>query len=448
MNLLLGIDLGTSYFKVGLFDRDGGLHGLGRVRVEKQSPAPGRQELPIEEFWRSLREALAAALTEAGASAADIVAVSYASQANSFVLLDRNDAPLTPIVLWTDCRAEPVDDGALAWSRTEAFARTTGFSGFAVESAVNKWRWFQQNQPEVWARTRRALTISDYLAFTLTGEFVGDASTAAFTGLYNVRSHGWWHEGCEHVGVDVRQLATPVCSGCRAGRTGAGAAARLGLLRGIPFAVGALDHHAAAIGAGLGQVAEVSISTGTVLAALMLVNDPIPAAECYHAPHLDGGRYIRLAFDAAGAGQLERYRDAQAPEHSVAELIRMAVAPDLIGGADQRHARDVRVLLDQMVATHRRLIERIWAGRNIRGLVATGGATRSADWLQYVATALGVPIRVTGCAERACLGAALFAAVAAGWYRDVGEASRAMARTERMFEPRPVLAGKLPTLTP
>jgi len=33
MRLLLGLDLGTSYFKVGLFSPEGELRGLGRVRV-------------------------------------------------------------------------------------------------------------------------------------------------------------------------------------------------------------------------------------------------------------------------------------------------------------------------------------------------------------------------------------------------------------------------------
>ena len=46
----------------------------------------------------------------------------------------------------------------------------------------------------------------------------------------------------------------------------------LNLPAGIPFAVGALDHHAAALGSGMGDLADASLSIGTVLAALV----PIP----------------------------------------------------------------------------------------------------------------------------------------------------------------------------
>jgi hypothetical protein len=35
VKLVASIDLGTSYFKVGLFGRDGTMHGLGRVAVVK-----------------------------------------------------------------------------------------------------------------------------------------------------------------------------------------------------------------------------------------------------------------------------------------------------------------------------------------------------------------------------------------------------------------------------
>ena len=95
MALLLGIDLGTSYFKVGLFTPDGALRGLGRVPVKKTEPAPGRCELAVEEFWRALRRGLSEALTESGEAAAEIVGVSYSSQASTFLLLDDHDAPLT-----------------------------------------------------------------------------------------------------------------------------------------------------------------------------------------------------------------------------------------------------------------------------------------------------------------------------------------------------------------
>ncbi|MFM9030946.1 MAG: sugar kinase, partial [Opitutaceae bacterium] len=72
MRLLLGLDLGPSYFKVGIFSSDGALRGLGRVRVVTDAPAPGRVELPVERFIGLLRSGLDEALRAAGAGAGDI----------------------------------------------------------------------------------------------------------------------------------------------------------------------------------------------------------------------------------------------------------------------------------------------------------------------------------------------------------------------------------------
>lgn len=123
MALLLGIDLGTSCFKVGLFDEIGTMRGLGRVAVGKSSPAPGRSELPVAEFWRLLRQGLAEALAQAKARSGDIVGLSYSSQANSFLLLDDRNEPITPLVIWSDQRAHPVEQAVVDFGRSEPFRR-------------------------------------------------------------------------------------------------------------------------------------------------------------------------------------------------------------------------------------------------------------------------------------------------------------------------------------
>ena len=58
MELVLGIDLGTSYFKLGLFDRDGKPRGLGRVAVKTDNADRARRELPAERFWLTLKKGL------------------------------------------------------------------------------------------------------------------------------------------------------------------------------------------------------------------------------------------------------------------------------------------------------------------------------------------------------------------------------------------------------
>ena len=444
MALLLGIDLGTSYFKVGLFDPAGALRGLGRVRVETLSPAPGRCELPVEVFWTLLRRGLAEALAEAGATAGEIAGVSYSSQASTFLLLDHTSAPLTPLILWTDSRGDPVEADPVGFARREEFGRTIGHTGLVVESAVAKFRWFMRNEPRLWARAARVMTISDYFTFALTGERVGDASTAAFLGLYDLAEQRWWPAALAAFGIDAERLSQPLRPGSACGRTTSAAAALLGVPAGVPFAVGAIDHHAAAIGSGLGRFAEMSISTGTVLAALAIVEQVRPIAGCYHGPHIDGRRFYRLAFDPNGAGQLEGYQRRWAPAHTIERLLALAAqappgaAPpeDVPGRSDETHGMAVRGLLERTAATHRALVQRTADGATVNRVIATGGGARSPLWLQIEADLLDVAVVRPACPERACLGAAVFAAVAAGLHGSIVAAAAAMIHPDRVFEPK------------
>ncbi|MBQ3820042.1 MAG: hypothetical protein II809_01095, partial [Bacteroidales bacterium] len=105
MSRYLGIDLGTSYFKAGVYDGEGRLCGLGRESVPKVSE-DDRCFLPVSGFWKAVAGAISQALSDAGIPASAIDAVSYSSQANSFVLLDRTGDPLTPLILWSDHRAK------------------------------------------------------------------------------------------------------------------------------------------------------------------------------------------------------------------------------------------------------------------------------------------------------------------------------------------------------
>ncbi|MES2696460.1 MAG: FGGY-family carbohydrate kinase, partial [Verrucomicrobiota bacterium] len=96
----------------------------------------------------------------------------------------------------------------------------------------------------------------------------------------------------------------------------------------------------------------------------------------------------------------------------------------------------VRSILERVAVAHRDLVRAVTAGAAApRRVVATGGGARSPLWLQIGADILGVPVVTPACPERACLGAAMFAAVAAGRYATIAAAAEAMVKEDREFEP-------------
>lgn len=439
MPLYLGIDFGTSNFKVGLFGESGTLRGLARLKVEATPPGGARSELSTERFWSMLRRGVMLALREARARPEDIAGISYSSQANTFVLLDERDQPLTPLILWTDARA-PQSPHLASFSNSPEFASTTGFSGIGALWAVNKLGWLQTHEPEIWRRTRHIKSLSDYFTFSLTGHHVGDSSTASLLGLYDLRRGAWWDEALAATGIDSAHLSRPLPPGTAVGVTLKASCGLLGLPQTIPFCVGGLDHQVAALGSGIGWKADASISTGTVLAALCVVTEPTPQNDCYHGPWFRPGEYFRLAFDPNGAGQLEDLRTALGTQVSIGDMIDAAL-PEYSDSINRTMlptaATDrIRAVLESIAQAHLRLLQRIDSGHSIRRLVATGGGARSHSWLRAESAILQIPIMMTRCSERACLGAALMAAYGAAHFGSLDQAVAAMVACDDACQPR------------
>ena len=68
-------------------------------------------------------------------------------------------------------------------------------------------------------------------------------------------------------------------------------------------------------------------------------------------------------------------------------------------------------------------------------LIFTGGASRGRLWPQIVADVTGLRVRVASVTESTALGAAIFAGLGAGLYRDLPEALAGIVRFDDPIEP-------------
>ena len=456
MDCVLGIDLGTSYFKLALFDVDGRIRGSARISVPKRVEG-NRCELDADVFWQVLRTAVAQVCAEADITARQIVALSYASQANSFLLLDADNAPLTPLVLWPDLRASNESHSFMAlWNRPD-FLEVTGLGLCSPEFMAAKICWFQQHAPETWARTRRIMTISDYLVYGATGEFRGDESTASLLGLWDVRAHAWWEAACDALEIPASYLAAPRPTGDTLGHRvagrcrppGAAATHSSGRRRARPLHGG---HRRRA----WKHLARSRLHRHGPR-ALTNCTQWHPRPGCCAGPARHRGSYYQMAFSDNGAAVLEWYQRVHASEYTVQELLDQAasVSADADGlvarpSADRypglegflhasprhRHGHYIRALLASSAAELAQLAETLFGETAPACIAATGGGARSDLWMQIKADAVGAEFVVTACPEPACLGAALIAAVAAKWFDDVEAASAAWIVERRRFVPR------------
>lgn len=435
MALFLGMDLGSTYLKAGVFDGAGQMRGLGRCHVAAESGAGVQRECELAVFWEAFRAALHDALAQAGATPPDVHAISCASQANTFMLAHADDGqPLSPLILWTDTRGGVPPPVQALWERLD-FPVMTGL-GVTVkpEFAVAKWAWWQQIRPREWAAAQ-IRTLPDYVAETLTGRAIVDAGTAAMLGILKQDGACWWPEALETLQLDPSRLPRPCRAGTPIGVVTPGGSAVSGLAAGTRVVTGGLDHQLAAMGAELAEGRpDLCLSLGTVLAAVACDTACHLATDVCCLPGRSPQETFHLAFDRRGGGLLENYRRHFAPNISAADLDGLASdVPADAGGVElvwppdpsspgglafrnwspqQGHGYAVRAILNASAAALADVVARVLPGRRPQLVAAVGGGAVSERWRGILAERLGCPVLPACCTEAAARGGALLAAAA------------------------------------
>ncbi len=427
---ILVFDLGTSYFKGTLFDQRGQLLALARTPTPFTRSSGDYSEVAIPAFDDALLALTQDLRNSAPEAYAAVTAVTFSTQTNSFVLLDADNAPLTPIVIWNDRRAKGITAPLEDLQALPNFYATTGIPGLGPEFMVAKLQWYQIETPELWERVARIALISDYLTEGFTGRFVTEAGAAGLTGLVKIQSLEWWPEALAIAHMDRDSLPDIVRAGTKLGPITADAAARFGLSHDAQFIVGCLDQYAGAIGAANLLPGGISETTGTVLATVRSASDFSPTADSpvFWGPGTTKDHYYQMVFGDVSANLLEAFRNALPEPTDFDTLGELAAAatgdqltlprewdtPELLDHV--RHwaktedtGEAVRAILEGVAQALDQQIKQLCGTERPPAIHSVGGAAKSTPWMQIKANTVGVPFRAVACEEPTSLGAALLA---------------------------------------
>jgi ribulose kinase len=247
------------------------------------------------------------------------------------------------------------------------------------------------------------------------------------------------------------------------------AADDLGILPGIPVAVGGIDAHMAVPGTGAFGGGSLCMIGGTSV-VLLFVTDRASYGPGIWGPYPEvygPGTWLLEGGQVSAGSILSWYRD-HVGEKSHAPLVEAALAtpPGRTGllaldyfqgnrtpyrderlrggilGLDLHHTPGhvYRALAESVAYGTRNAAEAIERlGGGISEVVVAGGIRRNAVWLQATADVLQRPIVLPVETEASVFGAAVTAAVASGTHACLADATRAMVRRERVVEPDPAL---------
>lgn len=473
---LIGLDLGTQSVRALLSDARGRTIACAARPTPAIVVGPGQAEYEPHALWDAvlavLRE-LAAAVPAGGT----VVGMACASMGEACVLVDAHGQSLGRAITWFDRRTEAQ---AAEVERALGAERLFAITGLPADPTLTlcKLLWHRAHQPALFARARRALPLSHWVAFRLCGVAACDDSLASRTLCLDMHSRAWSAEILHAVGLDPDLLPPLRGAGTVLGPMRADVLAAT-LLPGQPVVgVGGHDHVCGGFAAGAARPGVLLDSMGTAEALFQTVDRPVvtPANRAQgfwqglvrlHRPFA----YVGAGINSSG-GTVEWFRAllgdaAHAVPARDALIAEAAAVPPGSGGvlflphlayatpphvdlasrgaflglttATTRGAL-FRAVLEGLAMEARLCADAIaglaGAGRPSE-IRAIGGGTRNRLFLCIKAAVYARPLVAIGEAEATALGAALLGGIAAGLWPDMDAALAAIERREETIAPDP-----------
>ncbi len=256
--MFLGIDIGSSFIKYALLEKNKSLRGTGRIETPpfKDSGFTDVKEYDPEKLFQSVKK-----IIDEMISSYNIEGVLFSTQMHGMILLDSNGTPLTNYVSWQDERAfrQIANENTSYFEKLNlAIDKIQPYTGTQKKINVSKYPLFYFMQ-KAKTKNSRLMMMGDFLAYRLTGRISPcHITNAASTGMLNMKENVWDKEIIKAVGaedVDFPEIALEVCS---AGR-----------YKGADVYCAVGDHQSSVLGSGIGDCdAILNIATGSQISVI------------------------------------------------------------------------------------------------------------------------------------------------------------------------------------
>jgi D-ribulokinase len=257
----IGVDVGTSSARAGVFDEAGRLLATARHPIAVWHEAGDIVEQSSADIWAACVASVRAAMAEAALPPDAIKGLGFDATC-SLVVLDRAGEPLTVstsgdhrrnIIVWMDHRA--IAEARLVNETQDDVLRYVGGS-ISPEMEIPKLLWLKRHLPASYGAAGHFFDLADYLSFRATGSTARSMCTVTCKWNYLAHERRWSESYFERLGLGdlvadryARIGSEIVAPGTRLGRGLTGrAASELSLVEGTPVGAALIDAHAGGVG--------------------------------------------------------------------------------------------------------------------------------------------------------------------------------------------------------
>lgn len=457
--MYIGIDLGTSAVKIVLVDGDQRVISAAERSFSISRPNPGWSEQDPDLWFDGVVAGLDELAAKSGDRMAAVKGIGLSGQMHGAVLLDENDAPVRPAILWNDNRArQEADELNRAHPEIIESAGVQAMPGFTGPKLL----WLYRHEPQTMREVRYLLFPKDYVRLKLTGHRATDVSDAAGSWLLDQRSRNWSEPAIRACRAEGLELPKAFESSQSTGMVLTDWTKRWGLPKDVTVAAGAGDVASACLGVGAVDPQSGLISLGTSAQVVLATPEYTPNTRnavhtfCHALPgtwfHMaallngssvldavsrwthqsDIGKMISAAemkFDGPGRLLALPYLSGERTPHNDSD-IRGAI----IGLGHSSTAADITLaFIESLAFSLADALAAFGDATSPAHMALVGGGARSPFVSRLIASIINIPlIKYSGAEMASALGAARLARLAVG---ETLDANFAQLPVLEIFEP-------------
>jgi gluconokinase len=466
MKYILGVDIGTTNTKAVAFDFQGKPLAQANSTYPFIADLPGYHELDPQVLFVAVTEVIKAVLEITAAE--ELAGICFSSAMHGIIAVDERGHPLTNMITWADLRSS---EYAARLKSSEIAHKLYERTGVPVHpmSPLCKLMWLKDNEPGIFAKAHKFISIKEYVFFHFFGEYIIDHSIASSTGLFDLYDLDWNANALQIAGINATRLSTPVKTTHIVRGLAASYAKMFGVDPHTPFIIGASDGCLAHIGSNAFNTGDVSLTIGTSGAVRMMIDKPATDVRDRIFNYVltdnmyisggslnNGGNVMQwfaknfLKKDFASADEFGEFIAEACSIPAGAEgLVFLpyiygerapvwdAEARGIFFGISSAHTIEhfmravmegISFALYQILSTMEETIG------PVKNIYASGGFIRSKQWVALLADVLGKKISVTHAEDSSAAGAAMIGMKALGIVSDVHEL-KSFFSVKEVYEP-------------
>ena len=433
--MILALDIGSSSIRASLFDHAARPVHDTSIKFEREfsATADGGAELDAGEALSQVAAVVDAILEKTKSLAVRITHIASCAFWHSLMGVDADGTPSTSVFGWADRRSRNYS-ALLKTHFDEAEIHNRTGAHFHSSFWPAKLLRLRTEFPDVFARTAKWLSFSDYVALTFCGVAATSVSMASATGIFDQRNCDWDGELLGYLGISREHLPK---LGDRTLRSNAKHAERWPQLKDAEWFTaigdGAADH-VGSCGIGKGK-ASLMVGTSAAMRVAYTAEPPPAIPQGLWSYRIDRGRVI-VGGALSDGGNLYQKIKAEYNVSSDAEnemrrrgaaAHGLTVLPFFFGERSTGYNEDARgeiiglnasndgtdilqAVLEGVAYRLSEISDRLKAVVEFEHIVASGGALRDSPvWTQIIADVLGRDQVLSNTPESSSRGAVLLA---------------------------------------